>query len=1039
MKKALSILFSMSLTAILLSVFAAGIAYATFLENDFGTTAAKAAVYQAKWFEILLFVLSINLVGSLFKYKSFSKKKWSIILFHLAFVIIFLGAGITRYFGFEGSMHIREGYKANFITTYDNFVNYTVVTENESSVNSIKMIGKGQFGELPVFNVDQENIDLKIEATEYIKNAARMLQKSEKGSPIVKLVTADSSNQYQHAFLGEGETHTFGNVTYTFNNESTGATNAVNFLNNKDSLHAEFPLGVFVVDMKGQSHDSLAAGSIVPLVYGALYQIGRSSFIVQKFEAKGSVEVVSMEGHQGYYPIDAIKFVAESGNEVKEAYIFGGHNGEATTQRIQFGDIVTELSFGPKIIQLPFSLYLEDFIMERYSGSKSPSSYKSKIVLLDKENGLEEKHSIFMNNVLNHEGFRFFQSSFDSDEKGTVLSVNYDPIGTKVTYIGYFLMTIGMFLALFASKSRFRELLKRSSNKVVIIGLALLFTTGLAQAQSEETSVERIVPENKINPELAKEFGSTLVVDLLGRTKPINTLASELVRKITKKSEFEGYTPTEMFLGMTADPIAWHNAPIIKISHPKLKELLGTTESHVALNDLMKIKRMGGYVIKEQIDAAYDKKVNKRTKFDKEIIKVDERANICMMIFSGSMLTVFPNQNDTVGAWLTAMESKDQTTAKEFEFIGQLHSQFLESVRVGIKTNEWAQAHQWLTGIKDYQAKYGKNSSIDTKKINVEIFYNKISFFTAVGKYYLMFGMILLFALFVKVFNKNIKLKGLIVSLTGIIILLFALHTLFLGLRWYISGHAPWANGYETVVFIAWAAVLAGLLFSKRSAISLAVTAVLASILLLISTLSFMDPQITNLPPVLKSYWLVIHVAVITMSYGFFGLSALIGILNLIFVSLRNKKNYDRIQPQSLELGKITEMSVIIGLYLLTVGTFLGAVWANESWGRYWGWDPKETWALITVLVYTIVLHIRHIPGVKGVLPISIGSLFGLAAVLMTYFGVNYFLSGMHSYAGGDAFEIPAYVSWVVYALALLSITAIWRNAVFVDNETPSE
>jgi cytochrome c-type biogenesis protein CcsB len=1031
MKKALSILFSMAFTAILLSCFAGAIAYATFIENDFGTAAAKAAVYSTRWFEMLLLILSINLVGSLFQYQSFSKKKWSIILFHIAFVIIFIGAAVTRYFGYEGSMHIREGYKTNYITTYDTYLRLELNNGKVAKLIDTKFAPVKNAKKLPSISTEIEGQDFEIKVVQYIKNAAKMLQKQEHGVPTVNLVVADSINQYQRNFLSENQSIDFGGVSYTFDNSSTGTPGEVNFINNKDSLYAEFPKGAFVVDMQGQSHDSLEAGSIVPIIKGALYQIGRASFLVQKFEEKGVVEVVSMEGHQGYYPMDAIQVEFKSGEETAQRYIFGNHEGTQSSESVELNKLIGEVSFGAKQIEIPFFIFLEEFIMERYAGTESPSSFKSNIVLLDASEAKEERHSIFMNNVLNYKGFRFFQSSYDKDEKGTVLSVNYDPIGTKITYFGYFLMALGMFVALFSKKSRFQELLRRSSTKVAIVSLFLLFGGLQLSAQEDQhkhTTIPAVMPVNTIDPAVADEFGNLLVVDLKGRIKPVHTMASELVRKITKKRSFEGYTPTEMFLAMTADPIAWQNAPIIKVSNAQLKEVLNTTSDHVSFNNIIRIERKGGNVIKDFIDEAYAKKVNERTKFDKDVIKVSERIELCWMIFSGSILTVFPVQDHADGKWVTAMESKDETEKWEAQRIGMIHFNFLEGVRKGINENNWDQAQQYEDSIYHYQRTYGTNSLPSSSKINTEVFYNKVAFFSKAGKWYLILGLVLLVMLFARVFNKSLNLKWIIRVVGGGIIVLFALHTFFLGLRWYISGHAPWSNGYETVLFVAWATVLAGLLFAKRLPIAMAVTAVLGAIFTLISGLSFMDPEITNLVPVLKSYWLVIHVAVITASYGFFGMAAKLGILNLIFVSVKSKKNAGNIEPVSTEIGQITEMAIIIGLYLLTLGTFLGAVWANESWGRYWGWDPKETWALITILVYTIVLHIRHIPGIKGVLPISIGSLFGLASVLMTYFGVNYFLSGMHSYAGGDPFVVPSYVSWIVYGVSALILIAIVRN-----------
>jgi cytochrome c-type biogenesis protein CcsB len=250
------------------------------------------------------------------------------------------------------------------------------------------------------------------------------------------------------------------------------------------------------------------------------------------------------------------------------------------------------------------------------------------------------------------------------------------------------------------------------------------------------------------------------------------------------------------------------------------------------------------------------------------------------------------------------------------------------------------------------------------------------------------------------------------------------LHTTGLALRWYIAGHAPMSNGYESMLFISWVTILAGFIFSKRSEFALSATAILASMTLMVAHLSFMDPEITNLVPVLKSYWLTLHVSVITGSYGFLGLGAVLGLITMILITFSNVRNRERICKTIDELTVINYKTLTVGLYLLTIGTFLGAVWANESWGRYWGWDPKETWSLITIVVYAFVTHSWMIKGLKDVYSFNLLSLFAFSSVLMTYFGVNYYLSGLHSYAGGDPVPVPAFVYITVIVLAAVSYTA---------------
>jgi cytochrome c-type biogenesis protein CcsB len=287
---------------------------------------------------------------------------------------------------------------------------------------------------------------------------------------------------------------------------------------------------------------------------------------------------------------------------------------------------------------------------------------------------------------------------------------------------------------------------------------------------------------------------------------------------------------------------------------------------------------------------------------------------------------------------------------------------------------------------------------------------------------------LLLFFLFADIISPR-KWKRAAIKVSSIILfVLFLVHAGGLAMRWYISGHAPWSNGYESMIYIAFVTILAGFVFSRSSKMTIAATAVLASLTLMVAHLNFMDPEITPLVPVLKSYWLMIHVAIITGSYGFLGLGAVLGLMNLLLMIFRTKKNNDRIGVTIKELTYINELTLTVGLFMAAIGTFLGGVWANESWGRYWGWDPKETWALVIVLFYSMLLHLRFIPKANGKFLFNVLALFGFSTVIMTYFGVNYYLSGLHSYAQGDPVPIPTYVPITIIVAALIAIAAYIRN-----------
>jgi cytochrome c-type biogenesis protein CcsB len=262
---------------------------------------------------------------------------------------------------------------------------------------------------------------------------------------------------------------------------------------------------------------------------------------------------------------------------------------------------------------------------------------------------------------------------------------------------------------------------------------------------------------------------------------------------------------------------------------------------------------------------------------------------------------------------------------------------------------------------------------------------------------------------------------------------IFIYHLFGMGMRWYISGYAPWSNSYETMVYVAWATVLAGFIFGRKNILTLSLATLFGGVILFVSSLNWMDPQINTLVPVLNSPWLMFHVAVIVAAYGFFGISFLLGLTNIIIMSFNKASSLMALRIK--ELSVINNMSLLTGLALMTIGTFLGAVWANESWGRYWGWDPKETWALITIIVYSVVTHLHLVKKWNSDWLFNFTSVLGFSSVLMTYLGVNYFLSGMHSYGQTDtSSSVFVYIAIVFTIIVILGFLSYNRRSKFIDS-----
>jgi cytochrome c-type biogenesis protein CcsB len=390
-----------------------------------------------------------------------------------------------------------------------------------------------------------------------------------------------------------------------------------------------------------------------------------------------------------------------------------------------------------------------------------------------------------------------------------------------------------------------------------------------------------------------------------------------------------------------------------------------------------------------------------------------------------------PNPTDPYASWYNAKPEVKDIPLEDSAFLVQIIPSYLEAINTG--NNQLAD--ELVTGIANYQKKFGAVIIPSETKTNMEIRYNKMNIFQNLSRLYLILGLIMIILSFIEIFRQS-KILNIIIKIFIVLIVIgFIYQTAGLIMRWYISGHAPWSDGYESLIYIAWVTLLAGLVFSNKSNMTIAATTFLTSIILMVAHLSWMDPEITNLVPVLKSYWLTIHVSIITASYGFLALSALLGLMNLILMILKNHKNNTTIDLRISNLTAINERSLMIGLYMLTIGTFLGGVWANESWGRYWGWDPKETWALVSVLIYAFISHMSSIPGLKDKFSFNFASLISYGSILMTYFGVNYYLSGLHSYAAGDPVPVPTFVYYMVVTVFVVSIWAYFNERRFTNQK----
>lgn len=498
----------------------------------------------------------------------------------------------------------------------------------------------------------------------------------------------------------------------------------------------------------------------------------------------------------------------------------------------------------------------------------------------------------------------------------------------------------------------------------------------------------------------AERFAAVPMQSYGGRIMPAGTFASEVLRKLHKADRIGPMNAGQFLVSLLAMPDVWTHIPFISMANADIAALCGLPDGAIAYADAF--DDAGNYKLQRLLEQAYGKAPADRTRFDKDLMKLDEQLNIMHQLIHGRLLRLFPNEGDARHTWLAAGDDLTGLPAEDSLFVAGALTRYAGRAAAALRGGAWSEADRVLDEIERYQ-KENTTLEIDPKKIRAELLYNRLGVFRTCRVGYLVAGGVLLALAFVRLFRNGRGLRiGTGVAVAGIVCV-FLYHLFGMALRGYIGGYAPWSNSYETMIYVAWCTVAGGLLFARRTTLTLAVATLFGGVILFVSGLNWLDPHINPLVPVLKSPWLMFHVAVVTAAYGFFGIGFLLGIVNLKLMCLPGQRNAAVLRSHIARLSVAAEMALWAGLALMTAGTFLGAVWANESWGRYWGWDPKETWALITMVTYAAVTHLHLTKRGRDLWLFNVAAVAAFATVLMTFFGVNYFLSGMHSYGHSDA------------------------------------
>ena len=616
--------------------------------------------------------------------------------------------------------------------------------------------------------------------------------------------------------------------------------------------------------------------------------------------------------------------------------------------------------------ELPFKIALQEFQLEYYDGTFSPMDYVSKIIMTEAD-GTVHEGKVSMNNICKFQNYRFYQSGYDKDGEGTILAISYDPYGITISYIGYACLLLCMICFFFQKGSRFRALLKHPILKKM--GTAMLFL--LLSWNATAADRPQALPKKA-----AAAFGD-LYIYYNDRLCPLQTVAKDFTIKLYGKSTYKGLNAEQVLSGWFFFYDDWKTEPMIRIKDKETRSLLGIEGTYASLGDFIDFN---GYKLQDALQS---------NKYPGVAI-ANEKFNLVSMASTGSLLKIYPYRlpENPVSVWYSfADKLPDGIPSAEWGFIRNSMSYVAEQVAM----RNYKEVIRLLGKIKKYQEKEGDDLP-SAYKFKAEKFYNASNINRILAMASVTLG-ILTFGIYCRQLlrkEKSNKLNIPLMILMGLIGLYLTVH---LGLRGFISGHLPMSDGFETMLFMAWCTSILTLLFHHKFTMTLPFGFLICGLAMMVAMLGESNPKITNLIPVLQSPLLSIHVVVIMIAYSLLAFAMFNGVTACILHA-----SHRDCESEIEYLSVISRIILYPAVFLLTIGIFVGAVWANVSWGRYWGWDPKEVWALITMLVYSLALH-PSLTWFKRPMFLHVFCIIAFLTVLITYFGVNFLLGGMHSYA----------------------------------------
>ena len=643
---------------------------------------------------------------------------------------------------------------------------------------------------------------------------------------------------------------------------------------------------------------------------------------------------------------------------------------------------------GMKEEKLPFSLCLKKFEAKMHDGTNAAADYSSKFTVTDGDETSEGEVS--MNNIYSHRSYRLYQSSYDEDGKGSVLAINVDPFGIPVTYTGYALLFISLIWMLIDPKGGYRKLLKSPLLKKGALITALILSMGNIQTLHAESATGNL--QNAVLPkETAEKFGELHIL-YNDRICPVQTFALDFCKKIYGARSYQGLTAEQVLSGWVFYGNTWANEPFIKIKSGEMKTAMNLPD-YASLNTFFN-REMGGYTIGQYVQEYYN---GQQDKFHQQAADIDGKIQIIMELREGISLKVLPytftknvkatKDHSFIKAGTTTWFSPVDKLPQAVEHQHALYIRNVFSLLNGdVKAGNTSRVNEFFVKMKKYQEVSSGNSLPTATQYKAERINNAFPFATILFMANLTLGFIALFYTIYRMTKKR-EIKALNIALPILLGVSFLALTFGLALRWIISGNVPMSNGYESMLTVAWFVMLISILMQLRIRIVMVFGFLISGFFLLVSHINQMDPAIGQMMPVLNSPLLSIHVSIIMMSYALLSLTFICGIMGIC------------LRSHGKELQALSRLFLYPALTTMGFGIFIGAIWANVSWGTYWSWDSKETWALITFMIYAVVVHTQSMPVFRKPLVYHIYITLAFLSIVMTYFGVNYFLTGMHSYA----------------------------------------